>query len=70
MYVCICHAVTDTEVKQAIQAGADSVSAVTRECKAGGDCGSCRQHIEDLIDAHYDCPGKRLPVLRPTPRAA
>lgn len=64
MYVCICHAVRDLDVERAIEDGADSVAAVTRHCKAGGDCGSCHQYIEDLLEEHAErrhC----LPVIRP-----
>ena len=58
MYVCVCRAVTDKEVDAAIEAGADTVEAVTAACCAGDDCGACRSLIEDMID-----DAKRLPVL-------
>lgn len=65
MYVCICHAVTDTQVKSAIASGADTTESVTRMCRAGGDCGSCLQHIEDLLEEHAESAPRGLPVLRP-----
>ena len=58
MYVCVCRAVTDKEVDAAIEAGAETVEAVTAACCAGGDCGACRSLIEDMID-----DARRLPVL-------
>jgi bacterioferritin-associated ferredoxin len=66
MYVCICRAVTEDTVKAAIDAGADTVEAVTGACCAGDDCGSCHQVIEEMIEART---GKRperraLPVVR------
>ncbi len=54
MYVCVCHAVTDGEVKTAIAQGAESREAVTRACRAGGDCGACHGHIEDMIEEHSE----------------
>jgi len=51
MFVCVCHAVTDKEVQRAIEGGADTREAVTRACRAGGDCGGCHGHIEDMIEA-------------------
>jgi bacterioferritin-associated ferredoxin len=51
MFVCVCHAVLLTEVEETIESGASSVEAVTRACKAGGDCGACHQKIEDLIES-------------------
>ena len=49
MYVCVCRAVTEEDVKAAIDAGADTVQAVTRACCAGDDCGTCHGAIEALI---------------------
>jgi bacterioferritin-associated ferredoxin len=51
MYVCVCLAVTDNEVETAIDEGAESCDAVTRACGAGGDCGSCHEMIDQIIDA-------------------
>jgi len=68
MFVCICHAVTDHEVQRAIEGGAETREAVTRACRAGGDCGACHGHIEDMIeDAREDgllpsCELVRKPV--------
>jgi bacterioferritin-associated ferredoxin len=50
MWVCICHAVTDKEVVQAIEGGATTREAVTRACEAGGDCGACHPMIEEMIE--------------------
>jgi bacterioferritin-associated ferredoxin len=52
MFVCVCHAVTDREVERTIEGGARSREAVTRACRAGGDCGACHQTIEDMIECH------------------
>lgn len=68
MYVCICHAVTESTVQQTIEAGARTVVEVTRQCRAGGDCGSCHQHIECMLEEHTESDARpgRLPVLRPS----
>lgn len=50
MYVCVCRAVSDFQVKAAIEAGADSVEAVIQDCYAGEDCGACHGAIEALIE--------------------
>jgi bacterioferritin-associated ferredoxin len=67
MYVCICRAVTEREVKSAIDQGAKTVQAVTRSCCAGDDCGACRVVIEDLIEDRWGAPAGtavKLPVVR------
>jgi bacterioferritin-associated ferredoxin len=50
VYVCVCLAVSETEVRDAIEGGATTREAVTRACRAGGDCGACHQMIEDMIE--------------------
>jgi bacterioferritin-associated ferredoxin len=50
--LCLCHAVSDSEIRDVIADGAHTVDAVGRVCGAGTDCGSCRDEIADLIDEH------------------
>ena len=50
MYVCVCFAVTDSQVQDAIDGGASTRAEVTRACRAGGDCGSCHGMIDQMLD--------------------
>ena len=50
MLACLCRAVSDKKVLAVIQEGAQTVEAVTRVCGAGGDCGSCKQLLQRMID--------------------
>jgi bacterioferritin-associated ferredoxin len=52
MFVCVCKAVTEREVRECIAGGATSREAVTKACEAGGDCGACHQMIEELVEDH------------------
>ena len=67
MYVCICRAVTEHQVKSAIDAGATTVEAVARACCAGDDCGACQGVIEGMIEDRWGAaaPGspRRLPLV-------
>ena len=63
MYVCVCLAVTDSQVTSAIEGGASSVEAVTKRCGAGGDCGSCHEMIEEMIEAKSCVRRRTLPVV-------
>ena len=54
MFVCVCHAVCDAKVREAIEGGARTREEVTRACGAGGDCGACHGHIEDMIEEHVE----------------
>jgi bacterioferritin-associated ferredoxin len=53
MYVCVCRAVTEQEVRAAIDDGADTVEAVTQACCAADDCGACSEVIREMIDDRW-----------------
>lgn len=54
MYVCICHAVTDREIRACIQAGACSMRELRAELKVGTQCGKCACHVRALLDEQTD----------------
>jgi bacterioferritin-associated ferredoxin len=57
MYACICAAVDESQVLDAIDDGADTVQAVGHATSAGTGCGSCHERIEDLIESRCGvCP--------------
>ena len=68
MYVCICHAVPEPELRAHIAAGADTEEAVGDRCGAGTGCGMCLDRIADLIDEVLPgrCPLRSLAGLRRT----
>lgn len=41
MYVCICHAVTDRNIENAVDNGAVTMKQLTKELKVGSQCGQC-----------------------------
>jgi bacterioferritin-associated ferredoxin len=51
VYLCICHAVTDTEIAQLVAAGASTEAAIAEACGAGTGCGSCLDRICAMIGA-------------------
>ena len=50
MFVCICAAVSEVQVHACITAGARTAEEIGDRCHAGIGCGSCRDHLDDLID--------------------
>ena len=52
MYVCVCKAVTDTQIKQAINQGLRSKRELVKCLGVGGDCGKCSPHVRELLDNH------------------
>lgn len=63
MYVCVCLAVTESEVRAAIEAGATTREVVTKHCRAGGDCGACHGMINQMIEDHLE---DQLDAARPS----
>jgi bacterioferritin-associated ferredoxin len=53
VYVCICHAVPDSEIRSCIARGARTVAEVGDACGAGTGCGSCHEHIDVFLAAAY-----------------
>jgi bacterioferritin-associated ferredoxin len=49
MYVCICHAVTDREIRAAVTAGAASLSDVSMTLGVATGCGCCREAAQQVI---------------------
>ncbi|KUM04520.1 (2Fe-2S)-binding protein [Chromobacterium subtsugae] len=41
MYVCLCNAVTDSQIRQAVHAGASRMCDLRRELGVASDCGKC-----------------------------
>jgi bacterioferritin-associated ferredoxin len=73
MFVCICRAVTEQEVRSAIDTGAKTVQAVTQSCCAGDDCGACHGYIEEMIEDRWGASpdgAVHLPVVTERGRAA
>ncbi len=61
MYVCVCFAVTEDEIQEVIDNGAGTRDAVTKQCRAGGDCGSCHSMIDSMItESNEPIPCDRL----------
>lgn len=61
MYVCICNAVTEKQVHQAIDAGAVTVEDLHRLLAVGSQCGSCRDCVRQCLNEKKATTGGRLP---------
>ncbi|QOW19824.1 bacterioferritin-associated ferredoxin [Lysobacter ciconiae] len=64
MYVCICNGITDHEIRQAAEAGCDSMAELTMRTGAGSCCGSCVDMASELLEETRAARALPLPVLR------
>jgi bacterioferritin-associated ferredoxin len=56
MYVCLCHAVTDHDIRAAVHLGADTLEAIGERLGVGTRCGCCRETAARLISDCRSCP--------------
>jgi bacterioferritin-associated ferredoxin len=50
MYVCLCKAVTDRQIKEFVNAGAGSFEEVCRELGVASQCGRCSQLAQSIVE--------------------
>ena len=50
MYICICNGVTDSDIRQAAEAGCGSMAELTMRTGAGACCGSCTDMAAAVLD--------------------
>lgn len=50
MFVCLCKAVTDDQIVEAVDQGAVAVNHLEDACGLGTGCGRCRDFAQQIID--------------------
>jgi bacterioferritin-associated ferredoxin len=65
MYVCICKAVTDKEIRKAASRGADNLYELRESLGVASGCGGCADHAQEILDqaaAQRTGPRKYVPA--------
>jgi bacterioferritin-associated ferredoxin len=67
MYVCLCHAVTDRQIRQVVEEGVCSLRQVQLCLRVGTNCGKCIPAARDIIEQTKSATDACLaqPVVRP-----
>lgn len=66
MYVCICHGVTDKDIKKAAKAGAQNLQDIKQATGCATGCGSCVDvALEVLLEAQQHHTPDFLKILQP-----
>ena len=65
MYVCICNAVTDREIREAASRGARTLKDLRRELGVASDCGKCASCANEVL-----CEARSEPALASSLQAA
>ena len=50
MYICICKAVTDGQIRSAVHEGVTSMSGLRQSLGCAGQCGKCGKHVKQIRD--------------------
>lgn len=56
MYVCICQAVTEKQVRDAVDNGVQSLSALREHLGVASECGKCARCAHGIIKECRRCP--------------
>ena len=54
MYVCICNAITDHEIRSAADHGASNLWDLQSTLGVAAGCGSCKRHAMDVLRDHRE----------------
>jgi bacterioferritin-associated ferredoxin len=49
MYVCICNAITEKQIRRAAKSGAQDLWGLQRELGVASNCGSCKEAAMDIL---------------------
>ncbi len=49
MFICVCNAITERQVQEAVASGAQSLSDLEAQLGVGGCCGCCRDTATDYL---------------------
>ena len=49
MYVCICNAVTDSDIREAVDNGARNMKQLRQATDCGATCGCCREMAVEIL---------------------
>jgi len=59
MYICICNAVTETDIQQAVDEGVNSFRDLSFKTGCGTQCGSCVKLARQVMDQALTSVGAR-----------
>ena len=63
MYVCICHGVTDHDIRRAAEAGRASVAELTMRTGLGSGCGTCGELAGEILSEARASHAFPIPVF-------
>ena len=56
MYICLCNAITERDVRECVRRGCCSMDALSMELGVGTGCGKCRPVAKEILDETHPEP--------------
>ena len=66
MYVCICNAITDKQIRNAAKAGVTDLRALQAELGVASGCGSCKEAASEILAEYRGRPAPRPAIYTPS----
>jgi bacterioferritin-associated ferredoxin len=70
MYVCLCHSVTDRDIRAAVADGVASMAELGRRTGCSTNCGSCAEFAEQTLRAALRTQDRASALALPVVAAA
>ena len=65
MYVCICNAITDKQIRAAAEDGATDLWRLQRKLGVASGCGSCKEAASEILAEYRRRPAPQPQLYRP-----
>jgi len=49
MYICVCKGITDNDIREAVNGGAESMREVRNQLGVSSQCGKCACEVRDIV---------------------
>ncbi len=63
MYVCICNAITDKQIRKAAESGVQDLWGLQRELGVAVGCGSCKEMASEILRESREASAPVEPVI-------
>ena len=58
MYICLCNAITDKQIRRAAEAGVRDLWQLQSQLGVASGCGSCTEHAEAILNETHQAPSR------------
>ncbi|MDH3545874.1 MAG: (2Fe-2S)-binding protein [Gammaproteobacteria bacterium] len=63
MYVCICNAITEKQIRKAAKSGVQDLWGLQAELGVATNCGSCKETASEILREHRQTKNRFEPVI-------